>query len=103
MPVICVIPVCSSKEAYVGILDLTPSLDCTLANMAATMDLPYLSVFGRDCVVEGNPASLTIKPPDDVYLAAATALAVQQLHENPYHIAIFYDDSFGKKREKSQS
>ncbi len=84
------------KEKYEGILDLTPSLDCTLANMAATMDLPYLSVFGRNCMVEGTPMSLTIKPADDVYLAAATRLAIGQLEESTYHIAIFHDSTFGE-------
>ena len=87
---------CSSIEKYVGILDLTPSLDCTLANMAAAMDLPYLSVFGRNCIVEGAPMALTIKPSDDVYLTAATAVATEQLKEDTYHIAIFHDDTFGK-------
>ena len=64
--------------------------------MAAAMDLPYLSVFGRNCIVEGKPMALTIKPSDDVYLTAATALALDQLKADTYHIAIFHDETFGK-------
>lgn len=63
--------------------------------MAAAMDLPYLSIFGRNCIVEGKPMALTIKPSDDVYLTATTTLATGQLEESTYHIAIFHDETFG--------
>ncbi len=88
--------VCSSSTEWTAVLDMSLDRYCTLSQVAESADIPYLSMIGHACMLHGKHVPLSISPSDDLYLTALTFTAIRHLNLTSYHIAIFYDDSFGK-------